>query len=93
MPGVHDRQETSEDVQKAILLLRIARQRFDALAPPAPPLPGSVLHEEGRRHTAYEPIDTIVVQHRARAADNLERAFDLMFNLGEAQILAYPYSL
>jgi hypothetical protein len=93
MIGTHDRVETEADIQKAIVLLQIAKQEFDALNAPDPPLPGSMLYEEGRRHTAYEPLDTVVIQHRARAADNLERAFDLMFDLPNAQVLAYPYAL
>lgn len=80
-------------MRKATLLLQIAKRQLDALTSPAPPRPGSILHEEGERHTTYEPIYTVVVQHRARATDNLERAFDLMFDAGSAQVLAYPYSL
>lgn len=91
--GAHDRQETEADMQKAILLLQIAKQQLDTLTQPPPPLPGSVLDEEGRRNTAYEPIDTVVIQHRARATDNLERIFDLMFDARSAQVLAFPYSL
>lgn len=35
----------------------------------------------------------MVVRHRARAVDNLERAFDLMFDVQNDRVLASPYSL
>lgn len=92
MSGAHDRLESEADMQKAILLLQLAKQQLEALTPPAPPHAGSMLDVEAK-HTAYEPIDTVVVQHRARAVENLERAFDLMFDMQNARVLAYPFSI
>lgn len=90
--GEMDRQETEQEIQFAAALLGAARVRFASLGDLDDPKPNSVLSEE-RKATAYEPIHTIVVRHRSRAVDNLERTFDLMFDDGQSRLLAYPYSL
>lgn len=92
MLGAGDRQESEEDVKRAVDLLRIAHGKFMKLEELSAPAPGSILHAE-RRFTAYEPLDIIVSRQRTRAVDNLGRVFDLMFDDQQAQMLAYPYSL
>lgn len=91
-----DRQESQEEIEKALILLQLTRLRFDSLPSPQIPHPGSVLHVEGRDHTALEPIDTIVRLHYERAVDNIERTFEMILDADEEKATAHtfsPYSL
>ncbi len=92
MLGRHDRQETKDEEQQAIKLLNQEHDRFTALPSEMPdPAPGSVLQLE-QRHTARQPIHTMVLSHRARATDNIARLFNLTLDLPKAQVRAYPFS-
>jgi hypothetical protein len=92
MIGKHDRQESDEQMQLAIRALQTMRIRYSDLVDQLPPpLPGSVLDME-RVHTAREPVDTLVMAHRARARENLDRVFEMMIDDDNGRLLAYPYS-
>lgn len=93
MIGAHDRQESDEQMQPAIRAIQNARVRYRDLADQLPsPLPGSMLDVE-RAHTAREPLDTLVMAHRARASENLDRVFEMMIDEDNERLLAYPFSL
>lgn len=75
---------------RAIQGARVRYQRLaDQLSPPAA---GSMLDLE-RAHTAREPVDTLVMTHRARSTENLDRVFEIMIDNDNEQLLAYPFSL
>ena len=93
MIGNHDRQESDEQMQLGIRLIQEVRSRYrDLVDQLPPPLSGSMLDVE-RAHTAREPVDTLVMAHRARASENLDRVFELMIDDDNEQLLAYPFSL
>lgn len=93
MIGTHDRQETDEQMQLAIRAIQSTRARYQELADQLPPpLSGSMLDAE-RAHTSRGPVDTLVMTHRARASENLDRVFEMMIDDDNARLLAYPFSL
>lgn len=93
MMGEHDRQESDEHMQLAIRAVQVARQRFLKLPEQLDsPVTGSMLHLE-REHTKRGSTDTLVMGHRARARENLERIFDMMVDEEGERLLAYPFSL
>ena len=93
MIGNHDRQESDEQMQLGIRVIQEVRSRYrDLVDQLPPPLSGSMLDVE-RAHTAREPVDTLVMAHRARASENLDRVFELMIDDDNEQLLAYPFSL
>ena len=93
MIGNHDRQESDEQMQLGIRVIQEVRSRYrDLVDQLSPPLSGSMLDVE-RAHTAREPVDTLVMAHRARASENLDRVFELMIDDDNEQLLAYPFSL
>lgn len=93
MIGAHDRQESDEQMQVAIRAIQNSRVQYRGLTDQLPsPLSGSILDVE-RAHTAREPLDTLVVAHRARASENLDRLFEMMIDEDNERLLAYPYSL
>jgi len=93
MIGNHDRQETDEQMQPAIYAIQVARVRYRELTDQLlVPLAGSMLDVE-RAHTALESVDTLVMAHRARATDNLDRVFEMMIDDENERLLAYPFSL
>jgi hypothetical protein len=93
MFGTHDRQESEEQMQLAIRAIQQVRVRYrDLVDQLPPPVAGSVLDVE-RTHTAREPVDTLVMAHRARARENLDRVFEMMIDEDNGRLLAYPYSL
>ena len=80
-------------MQLAIRAIQLARVRYRELADQLPPpLAGSMLEVE-RAHTAREPVDTLVMTHRARASENLDRVFEMMIDNDNERLLAYPFSL
>jgi len=90
--GDHDRQETREQEDRAVCAIQLARARYrEVVDQLAPPQPGSMLDLE-RAHTSREPLDTLVMAHRARATENLDRLFEMMLVDGSEQMFAYPYS-
>ena len=93
MRGNHDRQESDEQMQLAVRVIQEVRVRYRDLADQLPPpLSGSMLDVE-RAHTAREPVDTLVMTHRARASENLDRVFEMMIDDDNERLLAYPFSL
>lgn len=79
-------------MQLAIRAVQIARQRFLQLPQQLDaPLTGSMLHLE-RDHTKRGSTDTLVMGHRARAHENLERIFSMMIDEEGERLLAYPFS-
>ncbi len=87
-----DRQETTEELDMAMVLLHRLRARLSTIPDTVPgPWRGSILHEE-RQFTAREPIDTLVVANRARARDCLDRLFDLMIDDENSRVVASPYA-
>lgn len=94
MIGNHDRQESDEQMQLGIRAIQTARVRYRDLPDQLPaPLSGSMLDLE-RAYTAREPLDTLVMAHRARASENLDRVFEMMMiKEDEGKLLAYPFSL
>lgn len=90
--GSHDRQETPQQVEVAMRLLHAVHERFTQLPDTLPsPATRSVLHEE-RRHTRREMMDGLVIAHRARAMENLERLFAIMIDEQTRNVSAYPFS-
>ncbi|MGC5172076.1 hypothetical protein ACLQ2Q_15625 [Microbacterium sp. DT81.1] len=93
MIGKHDRQETDEQMELGVRAIQAARVRYRRLTDQLPPpVAGSMLDLE-RAHTAREPVDTLVMTHRARATENLDRVFEMMIDNDNEQLLAYPFSL
>ncbi|GEB96119.1 hypothetical protein [Microbacterium lacticum] len=93
MIGKHDRQETDEQMELGVRAIQGARVRYQRLADQlSPPAAGSMLDLE-RAHTAREPVDTLVMTHRARSTENLDRVFEIMIDNDNEQLLAYPFSL
>lgn len=80
-------------MQLGIRAIQRAREKYVELSDSLDaPLPGSMLDLE-RSHTAREPIDTLVMMHRARATENLDRIFEMMIDEEHGRVLAYPYSM
>ncbi|WP_162942786.1 hypothetical protein [Cryobacterium soli] len=93
MIGKHDRQESDEQMRVAVRAVQSARALYGHLADHLPaPLAGSMLDME-RAHTAREPMDALVMAHRARARENLDRVFEMMIDNDNGRLLAYPFSL
>lgn len=93
MVGEHDRQESGEQMQLATRAVLMTRQRFLQLPEQLDtPMTGSMLHVE-REHTKRGSTDTLVMGHRARAYENLERIFEMMIDEEGERLLAYPFSL
>lgn len=92
MIGNHDRQESDEQVDRATSAIQAARVQFSELVDQLPPpLSGSMLDTE-RNHTRREPLDSLVMAHRARATENLARMFETMIDESSGQFRAYPFS-
>jgi hypothetical protein len=80
-------------MQPAIYAIQIAQSMYRELTDQLPvPLAGSMLDVE-RTHTALESVDTLVMAHRARASENLDRVFEMMIDDDNERLLAYPFSL
>lgn len=93
MVGEYDKQEGDADVQAAMRLLSLAKKRFVALPKSLePPKTGSMLFQE-EELTSPMPADHIVMGHRARAYENIERIFETIFNSEQGVPVAYPFSL
>ncbi|GAA4762516.1 hypothetical protein [Microbacterium gilvum] len=92
MPESLDRQESEEEMRVALELLHRTQLRTNSFGPLEPPRRGSVLDQE-RRHTAYMPIDGMVVAHRARALDNLNVLFTAMVQESGTKVVAWPFAL
>lgn len=93
MVGEHDKQEGDADVQEAVELLRLTQARFSVLPDTLePPMLGSMLDCE-QEFTNPMPADHIVMGHRARAYENIERVFETMLDRERGSLVAYPFSL
>lgn len=66
--SVYDWVETDEELAAALQVLAASKLEFERLVRPRSPAEGSILWVEGYKHTSYDPIDSIALRHRDRAA-------------------------
>jgi len=93
MIGSHDRQETDAQMQLGIRAIQIAKVRYDGLVEQLPPPESGSMLDTERQYTAREPLDILVMTHRARARENLDRVFAMMIDHENEQLVAFPFSL
>ena len=89
--GEYDRLESDDDLNTALRVLHIAQRKFLTREAVPAVAQGSILDEE-RRHTARNPIASLVLSQRARALDNIERLFDLMVDTEDGRVTAHPFA-